>query len=129
MKICHVCGFSCEDDAELCPICGAELKFSEDISDEEITEDAVIELENPELAESIEDPVTAEIYCDLLKEEGIIFTSDESELSGAMHFGFGGFYSEINIYVDKKDLDRAKEIFDNMETADIQFEDDFQEEN
>ena len=25
MKICHVCKAECADEAELCPVCGAEL--------------------------------------------------------------------------------------------------------
>ena len=33
------------------------------------------------------------------------FTSDEPDLSGSMHIGFGGFYTEINVYVDEADLE------------------------
>ena len=29
MKTCHVCGFACENDAEICALCGAELKTFE----------------------------------------------------------------------------------------------------
>ena len=29
MKTCHVCGFACENDAEICTLCGAELKTFE----------------------------------------------------------------------------------------------------
>ena len=30
MKVCHVCQYICDDDAELCPICGAELTEDEE---------------------------------------------------------------------------------------------------
>ncbi len=122
MKICHVCAYACDDGTELCPICGAELKEQE--NNEEINGEAEdIVLENPELAESIEDPITAEIYCDMLKENGILFTSDAGDLSESLHMGFGGFYSEINIYVESADLEKAQEIFNNIEIEEPQFED------
>ena len=43
MKTCHVCLYECEDDMELCPVCGAELK-SEAVEEatEEITAETVI---------------------------------------------------------------------------------------
>ena len=131
MKICHVCAFACEDDAELCPICGAELTSEDESVNEDIedTEDAVIVIENPELVQSIDDPVLAEVFCDALKENGILFTSDEPDLSASMHIGFGGFYTQINIYVDKSDLDKANEIFDSIEIEEPSFDEDFFEEN
>ena len=131
MKICHVCAFSCKDDAELCPICGAELTSESDSvnADIEDTADAVIVIENPELVKSIDDPVLAEVFCDELKENGILFTSDEPDLSASMHIGFGGFYTSINIYVDKSDLDRAKKIFESIEIEEPSFDEDFFEEN
>ena len=131
MKICHVCAFACEDDAELCPVCGAELTSENEIVNEDTTdsEDTVIVIENPELVQSIDDPVLAEVFCDALKENGILFTSDEPDLSASMHIGFGGFYTQINIYVDKADLDRANEIFDSIEIEEPSFDEDFFEEN
>lgn len=132
MKICHVCAFKCEDDAELCPVCGAELLTQNtDVITEnsEETEEAIVVIENPELAESVEDPVLAEIYCDALKENGILFTSDEPDLSSSLHIGFGGFYAEINIYVDKEDLEKAQEIFNNLDFEESTFDDDSFEEN
>ena len=35
MKICHVCNFECEDKAELCPVCGADLANVESNENEE----------------------------------------------------------------------------------------------
>ncbi len=124
MKICHVCAYSCDDDAELCPICGAELNAEEEYGDESDETESVVVIENPQLAESIEDPIVAEVYCDMLKENKILFTSDEPDLSSSMHIGFGGFYAEINIYVDAKDLERAQEIFESIEIEEPQFDDD-----
>lgn len=131
MKICHVCAFACEDDAELCPVCGAELTSENEIVNEDTTdsEETVIVIENPELVQSIDDPVLAEVFCDALKENGILFTSDEPDLSASMHIGFGGFYTQINIYVDKADLDRVNEIFDSIEIEEPSFDEDFFEEN
>jgi len=124
MRICHVCGFGCEDNAELCPICGAELLERENEDTEngvETDEPTEVVIDAPELAESIDDPVVAEIFCDLLKENGILFTSDESDLSGSMHMGFGGFYTEINVYVAKEDLEKAKELFETIDLDNIDF--------
>ncbi len=131
MKICHVCAYACEDNAELCPICGAELSVEnyENADGNKSEEDAVIVIENPQLAESIEDPVLAEVFCDALKENGILFTSDEPDLSGSMHIGFGGFYTKINVYVDEADLEKAKEIFNGIEIEEPSFDEDFFEEN
>lgn len=129
MKICHVCGFEAENEAELCPVCGAELSgdgIDENGNDAE-AENFDIVIENPELAASIDDPVTAEIYCDLLKENGILFTSDEPDLASTMRVGFGGYYSAIDIYVDKNDLEKAKEIYDNLPDA-FETEEEFEEE-
>ena len=34
MKICHVCNCECEDNAELCPICGADLTVKSEEKEE-----------------------------------------------------------------------------------------------
>ncbi len=129
MKICHVCGFSCEDKDELCPICGAELLVNEETEQDAVSEEEVnITIEKPCLAASVSDPVIAEIFCDKLKDNGILFTYDEPDLSASMHMGFGGFYAEINVYVSEDDLDKAKEIFEELENEEPAFEDDFEEE-
>jgi len=127
LKVCHVCAFSCPDDAEICPLCGAELLDS-DGEIEEIEEELVVEIENPELVASIAEPIVAEIFCDKLKENEILFTSDEPDLSSSMQVGFGGFFTKINIYVSALDLEKATEIYENLDVDSISFEEDFDEE-
>lgn len=126
MKICHVCKAECEDFAELCPVCGAELT-AEDNFEEAVAEESI---ENPVLAVSVEDVVTAEIYRDILKENGIRFTCD-SEEQGTMKVLFGGGFVAEDIYVDETDLDRAIELYDEILNSEPQFDFDgeFEEEN
>ena len=40
MKVCHVCKAECDDAAELCPVCGADL--TAEITEEEEKEEKVI---------------------------------------------------------------------------------------
>lgn len=125
MKVCHVCAFQTVDDAELCPVCGAEL--AEDNGIEVGEEDLEIVINSPVLVATIDDPVTVEIFCDQLKENGILFTSDEPDLTSTMHIGFGGFYAGIDIFVDKNDLEKAQEIYNNLPDS-FEIEDEFEEE-
>ena len=62
MKICHVCKAECEDNAELCPVCGADLTVN--TKEEEAGE---IILNKPVLLASLDDVVSSEILKDLLK--------------------------------------------------------------
>lgn len=122
MKQCHVCLYMCDDEAEICPICGAELleeQTQEDKTSPE-TEDEVL-LENPVIAASADSPVTAEIFKDILTENGIAYSIDEK--GDIMHTGFGGSYFAIDIYVDEKDLDLAKELYRNLSENEVGFDD------
>ncbi|MBO4733068.1 MAG: DUF2007 domain-containing protein [Clostridia bacterium] len=122
MKQCHVCLYMCDDEAEICPICGAELleeQAQEDKTSPE-TEDEVL-LENPVIAASADSPVTAEIFKDILTENGIAYSIDEK--GDIMHTGFGGSYFAIDIYVDEKDLDLAKELYRNLSENEVGFDD------
>lgn len=110
MKLCHVCNAECEDDAELCPVCGAELVLDEE---ENENADAVeVIIDNPVLAASAEDVITAEIFCDMLKENGIEHTCDEENGETGMRLMFGGGFAAINIYVAEENLERAQEIYE-----------------
>ena len=40
MKVCHVCKAECDDAAELCPVCGADL--TAEITEEEEKEEKII---------------------------------------------------------------------------------------
>ncbi len=118
MKQCHVCSSECADNTELCPVCGAELIGTDG---EDITLEAT--LENPVLAVSVEDIVTAEIYRDVLKENGIPFTCDSDE-QASMKVLFGGGFVAEDIYVDENNLERAKELYEEVLNAEPAFDED-----
>ena len=112
MKECRVCVNMCEDDAETCPICGAELNVILE------TEEAP-QMKNPVLAASADSPVTAEIFKDMLDENGIAYSVDEK--GDIMHVGFGGSYFAVDVYVDEKDLDRATELYKELTENEADF--------
>lgn len=120
MKNCHVCNFECEDNAELCPVCGADLNFVP--SEEE--EVVVIE---PILLGSFDDVVLAEIFCDILIENKIPFSKGEDG-EVTMKVLFGGGFVAVDIYVDKKDFDKANELYLEFLNNKPEFEDFFDEE-
>lgn len=107
MKICHVCNAECNDDAEICLICGADL--SEKQSTEESTEASDENtIANPVLLATFEDFISAEIFMDILNEKGIFFTYDEP----AIKITFGGSLVASNIFVDDSDFEAAKLLYD-----------------
>lgn len=124
MKLCHVCGAQCEDDAELCTVCGAELasaqEYLRELEEKQTAEKQIIK--NPVLAASVEDIVTAEIYRDVLTDNGIPFSSDESEDENTMKITFGGGFVAQDIYVDESDLDRAVELYNEVLNSECDFE-------
>ena len=101
MKICHVCKAECEDETELCPVCGADLTGGE----EENSEEEIV-INNPVLLATVDDVVSSEILKDLLKENGILFTCDSDE-EGTLKVTFGGSFIADDIYVDESDFERA----------------------
>ena len=133
MKTCHVCGFACENDAENCIVCGAELKtfeaYEQDIKEKEeieakkAAEEAMI-IKNPVLAASVDNVVAAEIFKDVLRDNNINFTCDESE--DAMQIVFGGGFNAQEIYVNECDLEIAQQLYENVVNAQMNFEDDFE---
>lgn len=110
MKTCHVCFAECEDFSELCPICGADLsrENGKEATDEEIKEKTVKE---PVLLATLEDVVSAEIFKDILKDNGIAYFCDDSSTEGAMQVLFGGSFIAENIYVDSSDYNTADELY------------------
>lgn len=138
MKSCHVCGFDCENDAEICAVCGAELKTfeayekelreAEELKAKQEAEEALI-VKKPVLAASVDNIVAAEIYKDVLRDNNIVFTCDESE--DAMQIVFGGGFNVQEIYVNESDLEVAQQLYENVVNAQIDFEaddfDDFEE--
>ena len=119
MKICHVCKAESADDAELCPVCGAEL--DRETKEETAAEEIIIE--NPVLLATVEDVVSAEIIKDLLTESGIKFSSDSTEET--MHIGFGGSLSADDIYVDESDYEAASVIYEDFLNSEADFQGDF----
>ena len=130
MKTCHVCGFACEDNAENCLICGAELKTfeayeqelkeKEELEAKKAAEEALI-IKKPVLAASVDNVVAAEIYKDVLRDNGINFTCDESD--DAMQIVFGGGFNAQEIYVNESDLEIAQELYENVVSAQMNFGD------
>ena len=130
MKICHVCGFECENDAENCVVCGAELKTfeayeqqlkeAEEAAAKQAAEEALI-VKNPVLAASVDNIVAAEIYKDVLRDNGIVFTCDENE--DTMQIVFGGGFTVQEIYVNEKDLEIAQQLYETVANAEMEFSD------
>ena len=119
MKNCHVCNLACEDDAEICPICGADLTREVEL-DEEV---------EPVLLTTFEDVVSAEIFKDVLADNKIPYSQPQED---NMKVIFGGAFASEEIYVDQSDYDKAREILEEFlaSVAEFaaQFEDDFEEE-
>ena len=77
------------------------------------------------LAASVDNVVAAEIYKDVLRDSGIIFTCDESD--DAMQIVFGGGFSAQEIYVNEEDLEIAQQLYENVINAQMDFGDEFDE--
>ncbi|MBE6750615.1 MAG: hypothetical protein E7560_05575 [Ruminococcaceae bacterium] len=123
MKICHVCGKEYEDNAEVCSVCGAVLKTEQELLAEKETD----VLENPVLLASFEDIVSQEIFKDILKDNGILFTDDSALDDGSMQVVFGGNLVVGKIFVSSKDFDKANELFTEFLESETDFEDFFEE--
>ena len=121
MKICHVCKAECEENAELCPVCGADLTVN---TMEETAEIEEIILNKPVLLASLDDVVSSEILKDLLSENGIPFSCD-TEDEGTLKVTFGGSFSADDIYVDEGDFERANQIYEDFLNSEPEFDEDF----
>ena len=121
MKICHVCKAECEENAELCPVCGADLTVN---TLDETAETEEIILNKPVLLASLDDVVSSEILKDLLSENGIPFSCD-TEDEGALKVTFGGSFSADDIYVDESDFERANQIYEDFLNSEPEFGEDF----
>ncbi len=105
MKICHVCNAQCDDTAELCPVCGADLIAVND----EATEEKVIE--NPVLLATLDDFVSAEILRDILNENGIPNSGSSNDEEGIVKVTFGGAFVAEEVFVDSSDFEKAEELY------------------
>lgn len=125
MKICHVCSAECEDNVELCPVCGADL--TPERQEEEIQAEEIV-LNKPVLLATLDDVVSAEILRDLLTENNIPFSCD-SEDEGTLKVTFGGSFISDDIYVDESDFERANQIYEDFLNSEPTFEEDFFDED
>ena len=123
MKVCHVCKAECDDAAELCPVCGADLT-AEITEEEEKEEKEEKVINNPVLLATLDDVVSAEILKDLLTEAGILYSSDSGE-DGTMKVTFGGSFVADDIYVDEQDFDAANAIYEDFLNSEPQFDEEF----
>lgn len=121
MKICHVCKAECEDNAELCPVCGADLTLER--QEEEIQAEEIV-LNKPVLLATLDDVVSAEILRDLLTENNIPFSCD-SEDEGTLKVTFGGSFISDDIYVDESDFEKANQIYEDFLNSEPTFDEDF----
>ncbi len=124
MIICRICGAECEDEFEMCPVCGAELlvEEAEEIGTQ-VDEAVECVIEKPTLVASVEDVVTAEIFKDMLKESGIAYSS--GELESSMRVTFGGGFAAEDIYVDESNIEAAQSIYEEILNTEAQFDDEF----
>jgi len=123
MKICHVCSAECDDNVELCPLCGADLTSQ---NDKEVKPKTI---SDPQLLVTLEDVVSAEIFKEILKENNIPYFSDSSAGAGVMQVLFGGSFIAENIYVDKSDYDKADSLYTEFLENEPEFDGEFFEEN
>ncbi len=121
MKICHVCSAECEDNAELCPVCGADLTLER--QEEEIQAEEIV-LNKPVLLATLDDVVSAEILRDLLTENNIPFSCD-SEDEGTLKVTFGGSFISDDIYVDESDFEKANQIYEDFLNSEPTFDEEF----
>ena len=122
MKICHVCNAECEDNAELCPVCGADLTYEPQEEAEVETEELV--LNKPVLLASLDDVVSAEILKDLLTQNNIPFSCDSAD-EGTLRVTFGGSFISDDIYVDESDFEKANQIYEDFLNSEPAFDEEF----
>lgn len=126
MKICHVCKHECEDDAELCPICGADISGIDDSSEPQTEEsEKTAKKQNLVFLAAIEDVVSSQIFKDILTDNGITFSSDDADDADGMRVTFGGGFVNEEIFVDAEDFDKAKELYEEFLASEPEFPDDF----
>ena len=124
MKTCHVCLTECPDNAELCPLCGADLTVAVEEENNEML------MSNPVFLTKFEDPINAEIFEDILSNNNINYFSAENE-EGGMKVLFGGSFFAKEIFVDEPQFETASgllaDFLENESLFDDEFSMDFEE--
>lgn len=125
MKICHVCGAEYEDYVEMCADCGALLVDADEFDENGAGDDEGMDIiiANPVLAVTVEDIITTEIYCDVLKDNGILYSTDDEDAETVVKVLFGGSFAGTNIYVDEEDLEKARELYNEVLESQPSFDD------
>ncbi len=85
--------------------------------------------DEPVLVTVISDTLTCEMYQNLLKENNIPFICRQQGAGGYLKHYTGGFLIADYIYVNKKDYDTAKELYDNYIDSNAEIEISYSEEN
>ena len=138
MIICHVCSTECEEEQELCPVCGAVLNRPTVEEEPEVEEVETDIIENPTLLTSFEDLISAEVFKDVLKENEIPFTCSSEMGDNTIQVMFGGGFVAEDIYVGDDNLEKARQMLEEFNSQEIEFEgeffdgedtEDFEEEN
>ena len=106
MKICHVCGIECDDSQEVCLVCGADLTETGEVEGGERP------ISEPVLVATFEDVVLSEIFRDILTENGIGYSMGGEE--GSVRVMFGGGFSTDEIYVEKRDFEKAEALYNDF---------------
>ena len=120
MKNCHVCNQLCEDNAEICPICGAFFENKPQEVENVNKKSEAVSIE-PVLLATFEDLVSAEIFKDVLTDNNIPYCEPQGE---SMRVVFGGSFASEELYVDKADYDKAKDLYDEFMSSQVEFTDD-----
>ena len=120
MKVCHVCGACCEDTAELCFVCGAEF-LSDDVTVANSDGEIEATINEPVLAASLQDFVSAQILCDMLAENKIPYSFGNSDDVG-MQITFNGAFADIDVYVEKRDYEKSQAVYEEFLLTEQNFE-------
>ena len=124
MKTCHVCQMLCDDSAELCPLCGADISGFEE-TEETLAEPEEKAVLNPVLLASLEDVVSAEIFKDILADNGIPYSTGEADGEGTIRVLFGGGFVSEDIYVDSSDYEAADKLYTEFLESESNFDGEF----
>ncbi|MBE6750616.1 MAG: DUF2007 domain-containing protein [Ruminococcaceae bacterium] len=69
------------------------------------------------LAEAIANTVDSEIFQGILRENNIPFICRQQGASGYLKLIYGGLFAVDHIYVNKNDLEKAKELYESFVKA------------
>ena len=117
MKLCHVCKAECEDNAELCPVCGADLTVEPENENQAVG--------HPVLLARVDDLVAAEILADMLADAAIPYSTGDEGEDIAVRVCFGGGFCAQEIFVDAEDYEAAEKIYEEFLKVEAESEEGF----